>query len=233
MVNYPITFGRTDLRWLGRDGSEHAQREKGDYIFRSAMTDEAQTMLEEQCFLGSYVRYLSTGRCETEHIALGILSIAESCRGIVGVTLEGLVTYKAARKIIGYDSGRILYELLLHNGWESFHVSAESEVVIPDFSSYDETMVYSVGVKCTKKSKSEKSEIDGETPIDGKIRVTPKYDPANSAIHHQVEKIKAKVYIELKPGFVAKLASSEMRYGPWEMKNYRAMAQKEKRRRAP
>ncbi|HII15955.1 MAG TPA: hypothetical protein HA362_06605 [Nanoarchaeota archaeon] len=188
-----VTFGRNDLRWLDANGNVSSERGEQGYAFRSTVTDEAQKILQESGFSGTYIRHLSTGHCETQEIALAMLTFAERNDGIVGLSLEGLVRDTIAQSIMGYTAGRILYEVL-KEPW-SFKVSADTGIVIPDFTGYG-------GI---------------DTYIGG--RLVP--ERKDRGVNKQVEQVIRNIYIELQPKFVGKLGSAELNHGPHYMPELR------------
>jgi len=198
-------MGRTDLRWLDNQGQEVAKRGRKNYLFRSAVTDEAQERIEQHDFEGSYVRDLGTGHAETEWINLAMLCLAELHDGIVGVTLDGLAKNPIAQTIIGLPAGIILYETL--EAPSVFNVSTGEGVGLPQFDKdYAGFQIWS-----------------GKLPGGGKTLIPSEKDgPTN----RQVEKISRNVYIEFQPDFVARLGSVD---GESECLNgYRAMVKEAK-----
>lgn len=183
------------------------REEKGMYLFRSDVTDEAQRLIEENGFDGSYVRILSTGHSETEWINLAMLSLAERHDGIVGVTLGGLARDEVTKRIIQLPGGRVLYEIL--NCPRAFKVSVEEGTELPDFG--DDYLGCDVW--------HGRLFSGGGKLIPNKNQKSP---------HRQARKVSENVYIELQPEFVARLGSVEMGYGPFSMESIRAMTQKAK-----
>ena len=207
MKQYDITVGRKDLRWLDADGSEKSTRGKHDYVFRSPVTDEAQRLIEANSFDGSYMRHLSTGHSETEWISLAMLSFANRYDGIVGVTLDSLASDKVAQSIIGFPTGRILYEILEEP--TAFRVSTGEGIEVPNFN-------------------KDYAAIDTWTGTfpGGKMEFSPR--KKDRTPNKQAEGVKGNVYIELQPEFVANLGSVDMSYGSFHMEAYRKMTQKAK-----
>lgn len=191
-MTYTISVGRDDLRWVEACGGTSSERGEKQ-VFRSAVTDEAQTLLDKSGFNGTYIRHLSTGHCETQDIALAMLTFAERDNGIVGVSLEGLVTDRIAKMVARYAAGRILYEVL-EEPW-TFRVSTDAGIAIPDFKGYGGIDTYIGGVLVPERK--------------------------DRAVNKQVEKIMRNVYIELQPDVVSKLGSVDLRYGPHYMPELR------------
>jgi len=200
-MKHNINIVGNDLRWLDIQGNETTTRGKRDYFFRSPITDEAQRLIKENGFEGTYMRHLSTGHCETQNINLAMLNLAQRYNGIVGITLEGFSRDKIANLIVGYPAGRILYEVL--EDPRVFKVSVDEGIEVPDFTDY-------LGV---------------DTWRGGKLIPSKRCKGANK----QAEKIKKKVYIELQPKFVANLGSVDLRFGPFNIEDHRNLVEQAKK----
>lgn len=200
-MEHNINIVGKDLRWLDINGDEVLTRGKRDYFFRSPITDAAQRLIKENGFEGTYMRHLSTGHCETQNINLAMLNLAQRYNGIVGMTLEGFSRDKIANQIVRFPVGRVLYEVL--EAPSVFKVSVDKGIGIPDFEDY----------------------LGADTWCNGKLRQEKKCKSANKS----AEKIKKKVYIELRPEFVANLGLVDLKFGPFNMGNYRDLVEQAKK----
>lgn len=217
MKQYNVPVVRQDLRWLDTHGIEKAVRGKHDYVFRSSVTDEAQRQIQAFGFDGSYMRQMYTGHAETEWINLAMLSFSERYNGIVGVTLEGLVNDQVTQTIINMlPAGLVLYEVLENPC--VFRVSRDDGISIPNFN--DDYAATNIS-KCTFYDSG-----NGVLVPSGKIELIPKEN--DKAPNKQAEKIKAQVYIELQPAFVAKLGSVDVNQRPAYMDSYRKITEEAK-----